>query len=60
MTPANLTLKIISQRPGEQTGETCYQTEDGTWWESAQYKEPCGTGTRYGVKTDGYIKRELP
>ena len=54
------TLKIVNQRQGPQTGETIYQTEDGTWWEPAQFKEPYGTGDRYGVKTDGYIKRDMP
>lgn len=49
-------LKIIRQQPSAQTGETIYQTEDGTWWEAVQYKESYGTGDRYGNKTDGYIK----
>ncbi len=55
MVSSKRTLKIIRSEPGPQTGETLYQTEDGTWWEAAQFKE-YGTGDRYGNKTDGRIK----
>jgi len=55
MLPNKSTLKIVNQRQGAQTGETLYQTEDGTWWEAVQFKEH-GTGDRHGNKTDGHIR----
>ena len=49
-------LKIVHQQPGDQTGEKLYQTEDGTWWRSVQFKTPYGTGQRTANKLNGYIR----
>ena len=56
MVSDNSILKIIRQQPGDQTGETYYQTEDGTWWQSIQFKTPYRTGQRTATKINGYLK----
>lgn len=35
MAPGNNCQRIVRTRPGEGTGETLYQTEDGRWWREA-------------------------
>lgn len=57
MVSDNSIMKIIRQEPG-QTGETLYQTEDGTWWRSVQFKTAYRTGQITATKIDGYLKRD--
>lgn len=59
MVSTNSALKIIRQQPGALTGENLYQTEDGTWWRSVQFKAPYRTGEKTGIRIDGHIRREL-
>jgi len=58
MVSAKPILRIIRQQPGDLTGETLHQTEDGRWWQSVQFKTPHRTGERTGIKVNGYIRRE--